>query len=205
MERIRFAVHSALAIAGALVIGGILLASCQQPPTQPDVTIINTNTATNNQGGNPGSSPSPGQGGDLPAGSWVRIGMFGQSCPSGVTVPSNGTRQIKLGCTASITATPKDQAGNDLPAAVHGTVIAWSVPAGSGVVNVTADSEPFNRTVRCLGTGTFTLAATVKGVTGSADFECVASSSSEGARVLGDGLPFPTPDPTTPPQVMGRR
>jgi hypothetical protein len=100
--------------------------------------------------------------------------MFGETCGAGVTPPSNGSRQIKAGCVASITATPKDSAGVDLPAAVHGPTIAWSVPAGSGTVNCLADSEPFNRTCRCVGLGVFTLQATVKNLTGTADFECIA-------------------------------
>jgi hypothetical protein len=191
----------------AVLVACIAAANCQQPPpTQPDISIFNNNQAINQGGSNPGSSPSPGAGGDLPAGSFIRIGMFGQSCPSGVTVPNNGSRQIKIGCTGQITATPKAADGSDLPASVHGPTIAWSVPAGSGVVNVLADSEPFNRSVKCLGAGVFTLAATVKGVTGSADFECIsAGSSSEGARALGDGLPFPTPEPTSPPTQQGAR
>jgi len=181
-------------VAGGLLCGAAVLAlSCSQPlPESPDITIFNQNTNNNGQPGGPGASPSPGAGGELPPGSFVRIGLFGQSCPAGVTAPQNGTRQIKLGCTGSITATPKDSTGADLPATIHGSVIAWSVPSGSGVVAVQADSEPFNRTVRCLGTGVFTLAATVKNVTGSADFECVSASSLAGKM---DGQPLPPEKP----------
>ena len=175
-------------LCGLAVIGGM---SCNPAPTGPGpINIYNQNTNNNGQPG-PGSSPSPGQGGELPAGSWVRVGMFGQSCPSGVTVPQNGTRQIKPGCTALITATPKAADGSDLPASIHGQLIAWSVPAGAGVVNVTADSEPFNRSVRCLGLGTFTLSATVKGVTGTADFECIGG----GASAMDGNPPPPYPPP----------
>jgi hypothetical protein len=184
-----------------LLVVAVALVGCQ-PATGP--TIINTNTATNNQqGGGANAPPAPGQGGELPAGSTVRVGMYGQSCPSGVTSPSNGSRQIKPGCTAFITATPKASDGTDLPSSVHGPTIAWSVPAGSGVVNVLADSEPFNRTAKCIGVGVFTLSATVKGVTGSADFECLASADVSAS----DAFPPPAdpPPPTPRPQVLGRR
>ena len=151
------------------------LVSCSPPlPLPPDGTN-NTNTnIINIFGPTPVTSPSPGGSGELPPGSFIRVGMFGQTCPSGVTVPSNASRQVKPNCTASITATPKDGQGNDLPAAVHGPNIAWSIPSGSGVVNCLADSEPFNRTCRCIGLGQFTLQATVKDLTGFADFECVS-------------------------------
>ena len=141
------------------------------PPTTPSGTT-NTNTNIINITGPTPTSPSP-NAGVLPPGSFIRIGMFGETCPSGVTVPSNGSRQIRAKCTASITATPKDGQGVDLPASVHGPNIAWSIPAGSGVANCLADSEPFNRTCSCFGLGTFTLQATVKDLTGFADFECI--------------------------------
>lgn len=146
----------------------------------PNGDVINIfNTLTTGSSSTPGAAPSPGEdGGTLPPGSFIRIGLFGQSCPAGVTPPQNSTRQIKIGCTGQITATPKDAQGNDLPSAVHGRIIAWSVPAGSGLVIVLADSEPFNRSARCQGAGVFTLAATVKGVVGSADFECITGAVS---------------------------
>ena len=189
-------------VAMAVLACAIALHACT--PTQPtpgDITIINTQTQGGGTG--PGASPSPGAGGELPPGSFIRIGLFGQSCPSGVTPPANGSRQIKLGCTGSITATPKDASGADLPAAVHGPSIAWSVPSGSGVVSVLADSEPFNRSVKCLGLGVFSLAATVKGVTGSADFECVTSASVAGEAEAMDGSPPPPGGPYPSPCPAG--
>lgn len=155
--------------------------ACTTIATGP--TTATGGNSTQSQGGGNGASPSPGTGGDLPAGSFVRIGLFGQSCPSGTTPPPNGTRQILPNCTGFITATPKDSTGNDLPAAVHGPTCAWSVTAGQSVVNLTAPSEPFNRDARCLGVGPFALQAQVKNVTGSADFSCEAAAGAHSALV----------------------
>lgn len=151
-------------------------------------TVTGPTTATggnNNNGGpsTPGASPSPGTGGDLPPGSFVRVGLFGQSCPSGTTPPNNGTRTIGPGCTGFITATPKDAQGNDIPAAVHGSSIAWVVEFGQGIVNLIAPPEPFNRDARCTGPGDFGLKATVKNVSGATTFTCAAGAGTRAATL----------------------
>lgn len=158
-----------------------------QGPTEPSEIVI-TNTNTNTQGGNgPGASPTPTSGGgELPPGSIIRIGLFGQSPNPG---PPNGSRQILVGNTGFITATPKDPNGNDIPASVHGPNIAWSVLHGGGNIQVNVPSEPFNRDVKCLTPGVFGLSAQVKNVTGSADFECVQRAGSSALDVI--------PRPTT--------
>ena len=142
-------------------------------------TIFNTLTGASSPC-TPGTTPAPGEdSGTLPPGSFIRIGLFGQSCPSGCHCPSEQqpANQDRLHRPDHRYAQGLRQ-GNDLPVAVHGRVIAWSVPAGSGLVIVLADSEPFNRSARCQGAGVFTLAATVKGVVGSADFECITGAVS---------------------------
>src|SRR5713101_4817314 len=86
----------------ALVGGSALYVACTQPPTAPTVIVTQTQTVTINPN-LPGASPSPGPSSVKE----VRVGIFGQVCPTGTTPPTNSARQIKVGCTASITATPK--------------------------------------------------------------------------------------------------
>lgn len=132
-------------------------------------TVIVTNTTTQTQGGTPGASPSPGP---APAGAIasVRVGTFGYDCPSGTATPNNSSGVVPIGCTASVTATPKDATGADVPAAVHGPVIAWTVNAvPSSAASVTEPGEAFNRDVHGLAAGVVHLSATVQGVTGTLD------------------------------------
>lgn len=188
MHRVRsFLRNRPLLLLLLLVVVSLTLYACTNITTG-STTATGGNSSQSQGGGGPQASPSPGQGGDLPPGSFVRVGLFGQSCPSGTTAPSNGTRQILPGCVGFVTATPKDAQSNDLPAAVHGPNCTWSVPFGSGVVNVSAPSEPFNRDVRCSGVGPFGLQAQVKNVTGSADFSCEAGASRSSAEIAAFGL-----------------
>lgn len=117
----------------------------------------------------PTASPTPAAEG-LGEGAYVRVGVFGYSCPSGVNAPRNGSGELPLSCTAHVTATPKDKNGDDIPASLHGPSISWVV---SGPVVCTAPSEPFNRDCRGVAAGTAQLRATVKGVTGTLDLTVV--------------------------------
>lgn len=160
----------------ALLALGFLWSCSVNVATGPTTATGGSGGAVNG-GGNPSATPSPGAGGELPAGSFVRLGLFGQSCPQGTTAPPNGLRQILLPCTGFMTATTKDSAGNDIPAAVHGPNITWSITFGQNVVNLITPPEPFNRDARCNTAGGFGLSAQVKNISGTAEFECVARAS----------------------------
>lgn len=125
----------------------------------------------------PNGPGSGGSAGNLPADSFVRVGLFGLSCPAGTTPPANALRQIPLNCRGFVTATPKRADGTDHTAAEHGPNCSWSVTHGQGIVNVTAPTEVFNRDVSCAAAGDFGLQATVKNLVGSTDFACTPTSA----------------------------
>jgi hypothetical protein len=100
----------------------------------------------------------------------VRVAFWGFECNPGVEVPSNLARVLPRGCDGSVTATPKDKDGIDVPMAVHGPDIEWELRRGDEVVNVVPDKRfpnPFNLVLRPKGPlGAFHLCATVQGVEG---------------------------------------
>jgi len=165
----RTAVLVGLAIASlALTMG------CDEPvpptaPTIPNITNVNINNIGTQPGPNP--SPSPGTGQCVrEAIDSVRVNPFGyQNCPT--APPNNSSGLLPFGCTARVTATPKDRAGVDVPASLHGTQITWSVAIGADRIVVTDDPEqPFNKNVRMRdgsAPGEFRLEATVCTVTGA--------------------------------------
>lgn len=132
----------------------------------------------------PSPTPSPATGLVKPTS--VRVGFFGGSCPagSGKVFPNNGAAQVPVGCTGFATATPKRADGTDQTPAEHGTGITWELDGGSQNVDVTAYrvirsqsersllwgeasvQESFNRDVRGVQPGAFSLCATVQGVRG---------------------------------------
>lgn len=147
-----------------------------------------TNTATNNQpngnNGGPTASPSPG-GGACPGSAIIakiRVNPFGYDCPDGVPKPNNNSGLLPVGCTAAVTATPKDQFGNDVPAELHGTEITWRIVAGSEFITVTSDpNEAFNKNVfGKSGPGEFVLEATVCGKSGAWEGRTTVQSQSSG-------------------------
>jgi hypothetical protein len=149
-------------------------------------TTINTNTATNTNGQNPTASPSPSPAPGSCAGAaiinTVRVNPFGYDCPAGIPKPSNSSGLLPVGCTAAVTATPKDFAGNDVPAELHGTEILWVVETGGQFIQVTSDpNEAFNKNVLGVaGPGEFVLAATVCGKRGAWVGRTTVQSASSG-------------------------
>jgi hypothetical protein len=147
----------------ALVAG---LAACYPQasgPTAPSsINISNTNTNIQG-GGGPGASPSPSA-----VIARVKVVQFGEECPTGkgpATWTQGGSPIVHVGCKAPITCTPKDAAGNDIPATIHGPAPdSFGLVAGGDAVTVTSPSEPFNRDVLGKAPGIATFACTVKGV-----------------------------------------
>lgn len=145
----------------ALVLVALVSWGCQIGDTSGPTQVVTITQPTPSPTPAPVASPSPGSTA-IPAGSYVRVGMFSCSCPGGGGCGPNSAATVPVGCTANITATPKDAAGNDLPATVHGPAIFWSIFGGGAVC--TAVEEPFNR--RCVGVsaGTTVLRAEVPGM-----------------------------------------
>jgi len=155
-----------VAVSALLAFGLLALLSfgCNPTPNDPS-TIYISNVNTNTQGGQP--SPPPDASGALPAGSVVKIEIFGASCPSGAN-PRPNPGELKLGCSLAVTATPKGPDGANLPATVHGPNCAWAVPVGSAALRVVEDgSQPFNATVLATAIGQGVVSAVVKGTTGT--------------------------------------
>ncbi|HKQ02663.1 MAG TPA: hypothetical protein VJ735_20260 [Actinomycetes bacterium] len=172
---------------GALALAAILvLASCQPPPTVPDIIVNagNNNGNISNPGG-PGATPSPGApGATCGTVATVRVGFFGIGCPSGVA-PRNGEGVLPMGCMGFETATPKNAQGTDVPASVHGPLIAWAAPTGSERVRLVAVEEPFNQNVVPVSVGDVVVSATntppsCSPVTGTHSFQVVAASARSG-------------------------
>lgn len=159
---------------GALMAVVVIVATVACIELPGSNTTVITNTNTNNQGNqpSPGASPSPGAGGSCPGASLiakVRVNPFGMECPEGTPKPNNSSGLLPVGCTAAVTATPKDQFGTDVPAELHGPDITWRIVSGSQYIQVTPDpNQDFNRNVTGLSApGEFILEATVCGKAGA--------------------------------------
>lgn len=101
---------------------------------------------------------------------YVRTAFFAFECNAGVSAPPPPEGRMPLGCDGFVTATPKQRNGDDVPAWIHGTEVAWELREGAEVVKVEPDprfSNPFNKILRPRGVeGSFVLCATVLGKEG---------------------------------------
>jgi len=96
----------------------------------------------------------------------IRVAFYGIRCLNGRTAPNNALGLLPLDCTGFVTATPKNRDNRDVPLAVHGPTVGWSLKEGSAQVRVHDDDQVFNKTLVGLSKGHFTLCAVVKGVEG---------------------------------------
>jgi hypothetical protein len=96
----------------------------------------------------------------------IRVGFFGFNCPASITPPRNGEGILPVACRGLVTATPKDSRGDDIPADVHGPNIHWSLDAGGSATMSDSKMSTFNKNLDGVRPGSFSLCATVKGVTG---------------------------------------
>lgn len=148
-------------VAVLAVLGGI---GCQIGDTSGPTQVVTITQPTPSPTPAPVASPSPGATG-IPAGSYVRVGMFSCSCPSGLACSSNGAATMQVGCEANLTATPKGPDGNDLPATIHGPSVAWSVVGQGAIVQCAQWSgEPFNLACKALSAGSAGITAAVPGI-----------------------------------------
>jgi hypothetical protein len=97
----------------------------------------------------------------------VRVAFYGIRCLDGRTPPNNGLGLLPIDCIGFVTATPKNRENRDVPAAVHGPTVAWSMKSGAEHVRVDDEAnQTFNKNVTGVSKGHFSLCAVVKGVEG---------------------------------------
>jgi hypothetical protein len=151
--------------------GGAITPAAKPTPAASPATPAPTPAATPTPPPAPAPAPSPAPtpGADRGAIDSIRVAFFGISCKgNGKTPPNNGRRELPLGCVGYVTATPKDKNNVDVPAKIHGPDVDWDLRAGAGAVEVLAPTFPndFNKDLRGVRPGEFSLCATVKGVQG---------------------------------------
>jgi hypothetical protein len=107
--------------------------------------------------------------------SYVRVGFYGIECYDGQEKPGNNDRKLPIDCFGLMTATPKNADGSDVDERLHGTDITWELTQADDYVDMQEDPEgnDFNKVMRGLDPGWFTLCATVGGVQACANFEVV--------------------------------
>lgn len=108
----------------------------------------------------------------------VRVAFWDFDCDAGIVAPPLLARELPRGCDGSVTATPKDRDGADVPMSVHGPDIVWELKRGAAVIDVLPDTRfpnPFNVVLRTKGPiDSFHLCATVQGVEG-----CLAGTTTK--------------------------
>jgi hypothetical protein len=91
------------------------------------------------------------------------VGLYYLPCEPGVTPPHPDDKKLPLRCEGLVTATPKDKNLRTVPAFAHGPDVTWFVRNGEHRIEVFDYDQPFNKRVRPLFTGPFSLCATVLG------------------------------------------
>jgi hypothetical protein len=98
--------------------------------------------------------------------SYVRVGFFGVNCKGG-GAPDNGARQLPVGCSGDVTATPKKEDGTDVDSRVHSPNITWDLVNGEKLLDMyDVPNQPFNKHLIGRIPGPFLLCATVGEVMG---------------------------------------
>ncbi len=156
------------ALAGAWVACTINLPT---PTGSTGPVIVTQNQNSHNVGAtDPTGTTTPGPGGAVLASS-VRVGIFTEACTDGRTsYPDNALNAIPVGCSAKLTATPKDASNADLnlpEPAFQAMTVAWSISGGS-CLDLGDDGNKFNRVVKGVAVGSCSVCATVNGLQGCA-------------------------------------
>jgi hypothetical protein len=117
-----------------------------------------------------GQQPSPAPSASPAAGTltppaYVKVVAFGCQCPNANQTCTGP--ELQTGCVADITCTPKRADGTDQTEAEHGPIATWVLEQGTGIVDVSPAPNPFNREVRGLALGSWTLSCTVQGIKGA--------------------------------------
>ncbi len=98
----------------------------------------------------------------------VVVSFYGIQCGN-QDGPNAAFNLLPVGCRGSITATPKDAVGHDVPYTLHGLDITWFFREGKGTVATSwapDSNQPFNVLVYGIAVGEFSLCATVQSKTG---------------------------------------
>ena len=66
----------------------------------------------------------------------VRVAFWSFDCDPGIASPDKHAGLLPLGCDGSVTATPKDRDGLDVPPSIHGSAIEWELRRGDEVIKV---------------------------------------------------------------------
>lgn len=161
-----------------LMTGSALVAFASCSPSQPTAVPLPTagcavtgdhNTVNCGSGDQtvtaPSPAPSASPGATLPEGSTVKIGAFGQTCPTGVMAPSDG-HALKLSCQEAITCTPKSAQGVPLEPIVTGQEPKFfGIVEGKDIVSATPWPDvAYNLNLVGKKEGDFVLGCTVKDV-----------------------------------------
>ena len=94
------------------------------------------------------------------------VGLYGFECPAGFAPPHPDDKRLPLSCIGFVTATPKDVNHRTVPPEVHGSDVEWFVRNGEHRIEVSDEpSSTFNKVLKPLGTGEFSICAVVLGVT----------------------------------------
>jgi hypothetical protein len=98
----------------------------------------------------------------------VHVLPVGLECPdTRATVPSLDKREIPVGCTMIVTATPKDKNLNDVDPRLHGDDIKWDMPTGDFRIKIEDfHTQPFNLKLIGREAGEFAICAEVAKVAG---------------------------------------
>ena len=98
----------------------------------------------------------------------VHVLPVGLECPdTRATVPTLDKREIPVGCTMIVTATPKDKNLNDVDPRLHGDDIKWDMPTGDFRVKIEDfHGQPFNLKLIGKEAGEFAICAEVAKVAG---------------------------------------
>jgi hypothetical protein len=98
---------------------------------------------------------------------YVRVAFYSVACEDGRTPPRNIEGKVPVECTGIVTATPKDKQGRDVDRRVHGPEISWELEQIDDYVFMEDfEGVAFNKFLRGLDPGYFTLCATVQGKKG---------------------------------------
>jgi hypothetical protein len=96
----------------------------------------------------------------------VRVGFYSMRCGNRTT-PGLNSGLIPVGCTAMVTASPKDIHDDDIPGRLHGPDIAWDLRQDGLIVDIYDIPEnAFNKNLEAFSLGPFRLCATVQEIEG---------------------------------------
>jgi hypothetical protein len=95
---------------------------------------------------------------------YVRVGFYTMYCDDGVPIPGNVQAQLPMACYGIVTATPKKADGTDVDPRIHGPEIIWELrQSGDWIELRDYPDQAFNKYVKGLDPGEFTICATVQG------------------------------------------